>query len=105
VVGCFVVRDGCVPIVYAPKVALIWWTDYIDNVSEDALLSGLTFQGDQYPVDAVGELGLVYLVRFGCRGWSANDEHITQDDVGLCTLRVPRQQQGLPARVAGRLGM
>ena len=30
-----------VPIVYAPREALIWWTDYIDSVSEDALLSSL----------------------------------------------------------------
>lgn len=30
-----------VPIVYAPKEALIWWIDYIDSVSEDALRSSL----------------------------------------------------------------
>jgi hypothetical protein len=30
-----------VPIVYAPRDALIWWIDYIDSVSEDALLSSL----------------------------------------------------------------
>ena len=30
-----------VPIVYAPKEALIWWIDYVDSVSEDALRSSL----------------------------------------------------------------
>lgn len=30
-----------VPIVYAPKEALIWWIDYIDSVSEDALRDSL----------------------------------------------------------------
>jgi len=30
-----------VPIVYAPKEALIWWIDYIDSVSADALQSSL----------------------------------------------------------------
>ena len=30
-----------VPIVYAPKEALIWWIDYIDSVSEDALRASL----------------------------------------------------------------
>jgi hypothetical protein len=30
-----------VPIVYAPKEALIWWIDYIDSVSEDALHDSL----------------------------------------------------------------
>lgn len=30
-----------VPIVYAPKEALIWWIDYIDSVSEDALRGSL----------------------------------------------------------------
>jgi hypothetical protein len=30
-----------VPIVYAPKEALIWWIDYIDSVSEDALRNSL----------------------------------------------------------------
>ena len=30
-----------VPIVYAPKEALIWWIDYIDSVSADALRSSL----------------------------------------------------------------
>ncbi len=29
------------PIVYAPKEALIWWIDYIDSVSEDALRDSL----------------------------------------------------------------
>ena len=30
-----------VPIVYAPKEALIWWIDYIDSVSEEALRDSL----------------------------------------------------------------
>lgn len=30
-----------VPMVYAPKEALIWWIDYIDSVSEDALRDSL----------------------------------------------------------------
>jgi hypothetical protein len=30
-----------VPIVYAPREALIWWIDYIDSVSEEALRSSL----------------------------------------------------------------
>lgn len=30
-----------VPIVYAPREALIWWIDYIDSVAEDALRSSL----------------------------------------------------------------
>lgn len=30
-----------VPLVYAPKEALIWWIDYIDSVSEDALRDSL----------------------------------------------------------------
>ena len=30
-------QKAYVPIVYAPKEALIWWIDYLDSVSEDAL--------------------------------------------------------------------
>ncbi len=34
-------KKAYVPIVYAPKEALIWWIDYTDSVSEDALRKSL----------------------------------------------------------------
>ncbi len=37
----------------------------------------------RHSMDAVGELGLVCLVHFGSRGWSANAKHIIQDDVQI----------------------
>jgi hypothetical protein len=53
-----------VPMIYAPKEALIWWIDYIDSVSEAALTASLERSAQGLPGLTLAECHLHAMLKF-----------------------------------------